>query len=387
MGASPRFHGLIVLGLCAAGLSLSACNVSVPLPGGVVAGADGAVSDPGQPDPVRDAASSDGPRARENRSPDAADPAACDPGTVLDWQESWAPRPQVFFAIDRSISMASQQLGGVSRRDAVRDALLPAMRSYQGNMNFGYAEFPARGSCNFNRSCCASVGVLPSRMRADAIAGQMQCTTGDSSCFESTDQSPTGDALGEIGFKLSRLVYNDKRFVIVITDGPPSCAADSDPCHTAIREASDLNGRDIITIIVGIGDNAKPGSSCLDDIARTGQGLGPTATPLFPWVADAASLGPAIQQALMPAVARTCRVKFNTSCSRWLDDVAVTFDSGSTIVPKDKIQGWEALAPDPQGRAIVRLNGSYCDDFRSGKLGDPDISLDSRICGGRPVCN
>jgi hypothetical protein len=369
---------------------LCACTVVVPLEG--VSAGDGGISDAEEPAP--DLAGKDAPggpaMADSGAGPrDAggseAGPAACEPHfRRIDYR---IERPQVLLTVSRSMSMLMKMFGPKRLRDAVRDELFAVIVDQEGGIEFGLSEFPAQGMCTQTSGCCAS-GVLqrPSAINAKDIERQLMCPKTGTSCFEAPPDAPIGDALAQI-----RAFYNPMVdpstdvFVVVITDSAASCMADPTACDSAKAEAARLyNSLSIKTIVLGVGEAAKAGNTCLDDLARAG-GVAKQGSPAYAAAADPGHLKAAIQEALAPVTALTCRLRtpsvINTTDSIvgvWADGMRLQRD------PTGK-EGWNF---DPPGSDTIRFYGAACDALRAGFTSRGEIEVQQRCmrCNGKVMC-
>jgi hypothetical protein len=388
-GCAGGFVGLTAaLGAAAA---FSACTVTVPLTG--VSSEEDAAAQPPAPS-ARDTgvadASESPPDALVARDSGGGEMVSCESRDV--WLDPYSmERPQMFVAVGRSLSMLMKTFGTKHLRDAVRDELVPALGDLEGGVRFGYLEFPAHGACNPAAACCSSGIVLfPSTYRAGDILAQLTCPKGApaSACFEAAPDNPIADALVQVRIYKNRMVdsSNSQSFVLLITDGSASCGSSTTSCDDAVAEATRLNDTlGIATIVVGVGDGAKPPNPCLEKLAQAGMGpMRPAGMPAYIAVSQPSDLKPAIKEALAPLLPYTCRLVPTGRGA--VNGITVFFHNQVLTQVKDSPEGWwEFDAPNSEA---IRIHGKACDSLRAGFKGAAEVDVQQRCmrCNGRTTC-
>lgn len=287
--------------------------------------------------------------------------------------------PEVIVALDRSFSMFVGRLGATSRILAVHSALRAAITTHQRAIQFGYEEFPVK--CEAGAGCCASPVLVPPRFSAwNAIENRMRCESG--ACFETSHDSPVGEALGRCrSFFTFASDTGRPRYVLLVTDGDPTCAFERDPCERAVGEASRLASNGIKTAVVAIGEDART-SACLERLAVAGQ-LGRPGTPSYHWAGDEAQLRQALLEILGGIAPRVCRLSLREpppNPSR----MVLTLDH--VLVPADPTQtnGWSF---DPPNQAMhVSIHGPWCDRVRANPQDLRVWRTTCQQCGGTYTC-
>jgi hypothetical protein len=378
MSASARRNGAVGAALGAAILSTLgsfACTTQVPLPG-VTKGPDGGAVD-AEPAPAKPDAAADKPR-------DTVDPSTCKEETP--YVNFDINRPEMMVAFDRSYSM-TKKFGAQTRLTSARQEVLDLVKANQGGIQFGFLEFPSRNACEQSASCCASpVLVPPANNNFFEVDHELRCDTAASGCFDLAVDSPTNDAL----FRVRRFfdqepAADSDRFILLVTDGNPSCGTDTLICDKAATEAKRLaDTTGVKTIVVALGEDVKT-SACLDSIAMAGGMMKPT-SPAYAWGGTVAELHQAIGQAVAPVLDETCRLTFRTPPSK-PEKVSVFMRSGSFFDdlprdPNDK-EGWNF---DPPGSLEMRLYGSPCEKLRTGQIlkSDLRVGVTCTRCGSGP---
>ncbi len=269
--------------------------------------------------------------------------------------------PAVVVALDRSFSMLSR-LGSTTRLQAAQMALRTVLRSYQGGVQFGYEEFPVR--CD-GPSCCAGKVVVPPALNSlMAIEKQMRCEMPASGCFETTQDAPTAEALAQCrAFYAATDQPASGRFVLVVTDGEPSCGSDrASACERAVAEAARLATAGVKTAVVAMGDNVKSGG-CLEMLGR------------YAWASDEPQLRQWIQEAVAMAAGRSCRITLKTVAP---NPERLALLVKGDFVPRDATQGWSF---DPPGQPLsIAINGTLCERLRAGQVDFNDLRVVPTAC-------
>jgi hypothetical protein len=291
--------------------------------------------------------------------------------------------PEVVVALDRSFSMYNHKQGAKSWWTAAREELLSFIEETDGTIAFGYAEFPGRVTCDPSVGCCTRMPLNPTLNSHAGISDAWQCTT--QSCFETTDESPSGHVLSRIHshFDAEQAPIPEDRYVLLVTDGAPTCAADPDECEMAKAQASRMFSMGgIKTIVLPLGEEARA-SQCLDDVAEMGQTRTPGSTT-FPWAADATQVRAKLRELMAPVQERTCRflvkgeIKNRDSLS-----VSVTFKA----LPRDPThkEGWDY---DASGSPEIWVYGTTCKKLQCLQLDQQDVRAEESCtqCGSAVVC-
>jgi hypothetical protein len=371
VGRQRAFVAVVVAGLA------GACTSQVPLLSSVSPAADADVPEP-------DAAlSPDAGLPPDARPPRETGPeASCSEFTEAVRLEFQAP--EVVIALDRSFSMFGHKPGAKSWWQRAKEELSSYMRANEGAIQFGYEEFPGRAVCDAMSGCCGSRVLVPPYLNSHSeVEHQWKCDN-QASCYETTMESPSGDALERI-----RTFYDNEpdpssdRFVLLVTDGAPSCASDPDECDNAGRQAARLFSMGgIKTMVLGIGDDTKS-SQCLDAVAFMGQTRQPGPTS-YAWTADPDDLADQLAKAMVPLEQRTCRflVRGDVKDLNKLE-ISVNFMS----LPRDTTHrdGWDL---DASGSPEIQLYGSACKQLKCNQLEHRAVRAEITCtqCGSRVTC-
>ena len=282
--------------------------------------------------------------------------------------------PQVIVTLDRSASMMKKYgTSTVTRLQLVQQALRELMDTYSDSIHFGYVEFPVK---NCTSGCCASTVIPPNPQTLSAISKRWNCEFQPATCSQTTNDSPAAQALRE-----SRWFYEDEdawpasRHVVLLTDGEPSCAANTahNDCALAVAEVGRLSGANkVSTRVFGLTEELR-NSACLDMMATLG---GNTAVGQLP----------------ASHVITTTGEQLIAELDHWfegLSEEACSFRLPSTVTPPQKLwirynhktvphdtnrdDGWGYDAPDAPTR--VTFYGSYCERLRIAPVAETEFSL------------
>jgi hypothetical protein len=292
--------------------------------------------------------------------------------------------PEVVVALDRSASMYARK-GDKMWIAWVKQALSAYLGSNEGAVAFGYEEFPGRTTCDQTSACCASRVLVPPYLDSHGdIEQKWHCDAGAGGCIETRAESPSADALSRI-----RSYYENEtdaatdRFVLLVTDGEPSCSIDPGQCDDAGREASRLFSMSgVRTMVLPIGDEAKK-SHCLEGVAVMGQTRAPGSID-FPAVADPSQLGKQLDRAMTPVMARACRFIVRDNVTN-PDQLLVTVNW--MAVPRDQSHkdGWDF---DASGAPEIQLYGPLCTKIKCNQVEHRAVKaqVNCMQCGSDVVC-
>ena len=163
--------------------------------------------------------------------------------------------PNMLILLDRSGSMWG------AKWDAARTAIRTFSEQRQSFMRFGLAVFPAVGDD------CGAGGL---QVHSDFYSAEA-INNGLDTMKKPSGSTPTGDAILMAGQTPDMLDAQRGRFLILVTDGDPTCPDINDgEGNLALAEAriADLNRQGIKTFVIGFGTQASPDK--LDRMALAG---------------------------------------------------------------------------------------------------------------------
>jgi len=313
-------------------------------------------------------------------------PGGC-PNSQLILLSTQTRSPDVIIALDRSSSMSNNRFGGDSgsRLVGTQQVLQKLLPMYQNAIRFGYEEFPSSSSttgCFDPGGCCAGdVYPQPKPQGADGIKmamGTCSKSPAPSNCVNS-NESPSGNAISAVRDFYS--TYDDHvsdRYVLLITDGEPTCYYDNSgnpnpalACSKTTTEISELASMGMETIVVGVGDDVTPGNTCLESMAVQGS-LGHPRPPLY--AHDSAALQTGLTEVLDELAGSACRITLRPSL---VDPSTIQVWIGGIPVQQSTTNGWSF---DPQSSVRITINGMWCDTLQ----GKYPVDLEVYACAPGP---
>jgi hypothetical protein len=301
-------------------------------------------------------------------SPMSLPSPSCSPYSLPLGYEARAADILVLF--DRSSSMTTA-FGAGTRYSVEAGLLSDLVGVYQDKLRFGFQPFPAKSPCAGHApGCCVEPPAVPvgpdqGDAVADAVGGAAPVS----------GATPTPEALRLAGAYFAALGDGvTGRYVLLSTDGHPSCGADgrlaqpdvrdangawvAGACHDALVEVEALVAAGVKVIVLGIGGPSAGGpgetAGCLEALAVAGGMPRADGRPSFYPAADPEGLEAALQQIFGGVSRPPCDLTLNVTPAD-PDRVAVFLDGRE--IPRDASQGWSFAGADP--RHIV-INGEYC---------------------------
>jgi hypothetical protein len=318
-------------------------------------------------------------------------------------------KPNLYFVLDVSASMATAMDGGTTQRLTVaKNAVTQLLHEVGHRVNYGLAVFPADGADPSGDGSCSAGDELFATQEGDPVQCVNQRRTGPvllSLIRQLNRVSPSGGT--PLGATLDALTPQIAALpgttaVVLITDGAPNCSltpCEADQCMLNVEgfqylgqtcdedlnccdpeviesELAPLNCVDrpgtvgavaalaaqgIKTYVVGI-----PGTEfyvdLLDELAEAGGTAQAGARKYFA-ISDGAALQDALSQ-IGNDVAISCDLALGSD-SFEPDLTNVYFDSA--LVPASADDGWTL-----DGRTI-HIHGTYCDDLLAGRVANVQI--------------
>jgi hypothetical protein len=172
------------------------------------------------------------------------------------------------------------------------------------------------------------------------------------------------------------------RYVLLITDGDPSCASSKDTCHTALDATASLGNKGVQVVVLNVGPQPTP--SCLVQISQSGRSW---STGDFPqgnlFVAATTSELASKLQGIASTIAKgACSVEVNRSLPA-ADRVNVFFDTQTVAYDVMRANGW-AFANSDNSR--INLYGSACAQLLATPGIQVSVSYTCSTCGGTYSC-
>jgi hypothetical protein len=266
----------------------------------------------------------------------------------------------ILLVLDRSGSM-KDDVNGASKAPSKWDLVVPALQQVisatDASVAWGLKLFPRgddAGECSAD-SYPSDIAVEIKPSNASAVNQAM------SSATPKGDGTPTSDAVDEAVKYLKTIRDNNPKYILLATDGEPSCAGttkSSSKARTAaiagVKAAADA---DFHTFVVGIATTKSSASDTLTELASAG--LEPPSGSGYYLASTRDELVSAVQK--IAGSVGTCVFPLDNKPPN-PDHVGVTI--GDQRVPHDSnnIAGWNYVDSDMRA---IELFGAACDEVMS----------------------
>jgi hypothetical protein len=261
--------------------------------------------------------------------------------------------PEIILALDRSTAM-NASLGSTNQIAAAQDALAAVVAKYQRPIaNFDYLEFPGQNfNCPQSSACPCASQVAPVDPRSFEFAMLHRCDTQGPGCPMSAER-PTGSALSSSLEYYSQLNGGPKRYVVLVTDGAPTCSSGTGCPEAEIVNSLRRDGVDTAVVVVG----SPPDDQCLSQIANTGGRGG--MNPSFYFSATTPEGLNASLDAVVRAMAidAACHLDLPGGPPDNPDQVTLLLGA---VIPRGTPDGWQY---DDNSHTQITLSAAACQTF------------------------
>jgi hypothetical protein len=283
----------------------------------------------------------------------------------------------LFVVLDRSASMKDDSKGDDADPDAGRPskwsqvvpALVEAISTSDPSISWGLKTFPedipgSTAECQ-DDSVTSAIDVPVRAANAAQISGAVQ------NVLPEGNGTPTGAALDVALAYLQGLGTNDRKYILLATDGEPSCSGtagqldkdSSDAKADAVAAVTAAASGDVHTFVIGVATKSGA-TSTLNQLAAAG--LEPRVTssdaePKF-YLASTESELVAALQAIVSPIASTCVFELAHAPP---DPTNIAVKVGDTKAPQDPAHhdGWDYA---DGGHERIEVYGSWCSRVSSG---------------------
>ncbi|MFZ5892870.1 MAG: vWA domain-containing protein [Myxococcota bacterium] len=270
----------------------------------------------------------------------------------------------VLLVLDRSASMKDAPDGAsssMSKWDIVVPAVTEVINQTGSRVSWGMKSFPeGEGSECISGSVTNKVDVTIADNNAAAVVNQVKATQPNG------NGTPTGDAIKASVTYLQSVNNGHKKYLLLATDGEPSCAGttkDSAQARTyAAQAVAAALSAGFPTYVVGVATTKDSATQALNAMATAGGvptgGTNPLATKYY-LASTQAALVSALQ-AITGDVAKTC--VFNLDPPPPAPDFIAVKVSGAIVArdPESK-NGWEYTNAQ---RTALQVYGSACETIQ-----------------------
>jgi hypothetical protein len=273
------------------------------------------------------------------------------------------PKPaDVLLLLDRSGSMQDPPEGSASgtppKWTLVTDAVKSVVTSSDGLIHWGLKTFPeGTGSECAAGSVTNKVDVAIAANNAAAVVNAVNNTVDDG------NGTPTGDAVNYAMMYLQGLNDGNQHYILLATDGEPSCAGTSsnstDARTFAVQEVATAATNGIKTFVVGVATTKTSDTTTLNQLADAGKeprnDTRPGATHFYLGSTEAD-----LATALGVITGRVSCTFPLSATPPVPDKVGVYFGTGMSKVPRDTTQsnGWDYT---DSSQTSVQVFGAWCD--------------------------
>ncbi|HEY7372865.1 MAG TPA: vWA domain-containing protein [Polyangia bacterium] len=298
--------------------------------------------------------------------------------------------PDILIVLDRSGSMDNDvndkscvdggfgigMCGANSKWALITPAISQVVSDTEMDVNWGLKFFPdnAAGVCSVSSTAAVDVGPGNAAAIATAIMGATN-TAGGVIGYNGT---PTRAAEAGAATYLSGLTDMSKRYILLATDGQPTCvnntSAQGDDSPAAITAVGDANTAGFPTFVVGIATGGmSTADMTLSKMADAG-GLPRSAMPSYYPVSSAADLAAAIRTLI--GVAASCTFQIgpppSSDGTTSLDMINVFGDGTEIMRDPSHTNGYDYT---DDSKMSIQIYGPLCDQVMSGAIHDVSVTF------------
>ena len=291
---------------------------------------------------------------------------------------------EILLLLDRSASMKDPPDGAPSGSAPKWDLIIPAVKKVimdsDMSVHWGLKVFPeGNGSECVAGSVTNKIDVPIAPMNAATVVNAINMTTDEG------NGTPTGDAVNAAVAYLQTLTSTNRKYILLATDGEPSCAGTSQGSSsarpfavTAVTNAANLSFH---TFVVGVATTKDSATTVLNDLAVAGKE--PRAGLLTRFYLGSTQNDLSAALAFITGQASSCIFPLNPPPPVKDDPtkLGVYFTSNNTKIPHDPAgqNGWTYLNAE---NSSLQVYGSWCDMIKSAgsdkvqiTYGCPDIDV------------
>jgi hypothetical protein len=256
----------------------------------------------------------------------------------------------LMLVLDRSGSMKNSLPNNAGTKWTVTTAAVdPAISGTQKSIQWGMKTFPGDNGC----AVATGIDVPIAPMNYPMMSAKIMATMPEG------DGTPTGDGVLAAATYLKGLTTTDPKYILLATDGDPTCPGDG--ITYALAQVTAARNAGIPTFVIGVGTGNDSGAN-LDSLAVAGGQARPVTNPLdtkyFP--ADSPT---ELADTLKTITGQIASCVFSLG-QRPPDPQFVNVTLGATEIPFDVagVNGWQFAAGDT---STVNVVGNWCDEIQS----------------------
>ena len=359
--------------------SLACSSSGEHLPGSGVVASGGQASSAAGASPSASAGTGSGLNVGDNTRPDAGD--VMNGECAQEAFELSREPAEILIVLDRSGSMREVPSGstaGTTKWDLVVPGVNEVVTATDASVSWGLKVFPeGEGMSCVAGSVTNAIPVAIAAKNAAAVTGQITLTTPEGI------GTPTGDAINAAVTYLKTLNDPNPKFILLATDGEPTCAGTSSNTNQArtfaIQAITDAAAAGFKTVVIGVATTKAATTAALNDMAVAGQMArvdpDPAATKFY-----LASTKDELVRSLQQITGQVSNCVFNlTSTPPDPDNIAVKVNGQKAPRDTTQMNGWDYIGT---GYKQVQVFGQWCDQLKAADANKVNFVLG---CPGQTV--
>jgi von Willebrand factor type A domain len=270
---------------------------------------------------------------------------------------------EILIVLDRSASMKQPPAGstGTTKWDLVVPGVNEVVTQTNSSVSWGLKVFPeGEGSECVAGAVTNAIPVMIAPSNATPVTAAVTATT------PAGNGTPTGDAIKAAVTYLKTLTDSNPKFILLATDGEPSCAGtkkDSTAARPyAVQAVTDAATAGFKTFVVGVATTKDTATQALNDMAVAGEvprgDANPLATKFY-----LASTKDELVQSLKEITGQVSSCVFDlTSPPPDASNIAVKVNGVKAPPDPTRMNGWAYTSND---YLQVEVFGSWCDQIKA----------------------
>jgi hypothetical protein len=285
-------------------------------------------------------------------------------GTCASQNFDLARKPaEILIVLDRSASMQDPPTGstGTSKWDLVVPGVNQVVTATDSSVSWGLKVFPeGEGSECAAGSVTSAIPVAVAAGNAKAVTAAIMATT------PAGNGTPTGDAIKAAVTYLKTLTDTNPKFILLATDGEPSCAGttkDSTTARTyAVQAITDAATAGFKTFVVGVATTKTTATTALNDMATAGQEARADPNPLANKYYLASTQDELVQSLeVITGQVSSCVFDLATAPPD-PSNIAVHVNGAKAPADPTRMNGWDYTNADD---TEVQVFGPWCDQIKA----------------------
>jgi von Willebrand factor type A domain len=281
----------------------------------------------------------------------------------------------VMLVLDRSGSMTEHEVEpGIDRWEAIQPAMTDVITATDASVHWGLKLFPeGTGEACTPETLIPDIHIPIAEMNGAAVNARIlsEAATGNG--------TPTGEAVAAAAAYLATLGDDTQKFILLATDGDPSCPNDDDGEGIALAALSAAYDAGFPTFVVGVlGGDSTGNHDKLNAMGVAGGrpppgSANPIADKFFLTTTRDSLIG--ALQAITSQVA-SCVFAFETAPP---DPTNIAVKINGERINEDATDGWSYTSDQHLG---VELHGAACQNVRDANQSSIDMIFG---CPGKPI--